>query len=106
MTKIKDKENNKKRTKKDEFRKNKDTGHPAYIYAKIGNELKYIGITHSEITQGVKNIKLDKNPNPKDKKSAYARPKSERAKTSRFGKKKKDWKLSKKDKEKLEPLKK
>ena len=55
---------NQKESKKDEFRKEKETGHPAYIYAKIGNKFKYIGITHSKITEGMENIKLDKNPNP------------------------------------------
>ena len=88
-----------KETKKDEFRQNKDTLHPAYIYAKVGNTLKYIGITHSEITDGVKNIKLEKNPNPKDSKSAFFRPKTEQSSTNRFKKKEVGWKLSKKDKE-------
>lgn len=64
---------NQKETKKNEFRKNKASGHPAYIYAKVGNDYKFIGITHSSITDGVKNIKLDKNPDPKDKRKANAR---------------------------------
>ena len=50
---------NQKESKKDEFRKEKETGHPAYIYAKVGNKFKYIGITHSKITEGMENIKLD-----------------------------------------------
>lgn len=57
-----------KEIKKNEFRKNKSNGHPAHIYARIGNSYKFIGITHSKITSGVENIELDKNPNPKDKK--------------------------------------
>lgn len=97
---------NQKEVKKNEFRQNKKTRHPAYIYAKVGNEFKYIGITHAEITEGVKNIKLDKNPNPKDAEPAYARPKAEKSKTSNFKSKEKDWKLSKKDKEKLNKIKK
>lgn len=96
----------KKEIKKDEIRKNKDTRHPAYIYAKVGNEFKYLGITHAKITDGVKNIPLDKNPNPKDKKKSYVRPKAEKSKTSRFKAKEKGWSLSKKDKEKLKPYKK
>lgn len=97
---------NQKETKKNEFRKNKQNGHPAYIYAKVGNDYKFIGITHSEITDGVKNIKLDKNPNPKDKKTAYARSLAEKGKTNEFKAKEKDWKLSKTDKQKLEKIKK
>lgn len=97
---------NQKEVKKDEFRKNKTSGHPAYIYAKVGNEYKYIGITHSQITEGMSNIKLDKNPNPKDKKTAYARPKAEKSKTNDFKSTEKGWKLSKKDKDKINKIKK
>lgn len=97
---------NKKEIKKDEFRRNKKTQHPAYIYAKVGNEYKYIGITHSQITDGMTNIKLDKNPNPFDKKTAFARPKAEKSKTNDFKAKEKDWKLSKSDKRKISKLKK
>lgn len=60
---------NQKEIKKDEFRRSKETQHPAYIYARVGNDYKFIGITHSNITKRVKNIKLDKNPNLEDKKN-------------------------------------
>ena len=100
------KNKNKKEVKKDEFRKNKETGHPAYIYAKVGKEYKFIGITHSPITKDVENIKLDKNPNPEDKKTAYARPKAEKSKSNNFKAKEKGWRLSKKDKSKLDKIKK
>ena len=97
---------NKKAVKKDEFRKNKTNQHPAYIYERVGNDYKFIGITHSKITDRMINIKLDKNPNPKDKKTAYARPKAEVAKVNNFKRKEKDWKLSKSDKKKIEKIKK
>ena len=93
---------NKKEIKKNEIRKNKKTEHPAYIYARVGNSYKFIGITHSPITQGVKNIKLDKNPNPKDTSTAYIRPKGQIDKSSNFKSKEKDWKLSKQDKRKVQ----
>ncbi len=96
---------NQKERKRDEFRKNKENGHPAYIYAKVGNRYKFIGITHSEITKGIKNIKLDKNPNPNDKKTAYARNMTEAGNTNQFKNKEKDWKLSKADKLKIEKIK-
>lgn len=95
-----------KEIKKDEFRKNKDTRHPAYIYARVGNDYKFIGLTHSPITDNVKNIKLEKNPNPADKKDAYFRPKSEIAKTNKFKKKENGWFFSKIDKEKINRYKK
>ena len=85
--------------------KTKKNGHPAYIYAKIGNDYKFIGITHSEITDGIRNVKLDKNPNPKDKKTAFARPKSEKGRTNEFKAKERDWKLTKSDKKKLDKIK-
>lgn len=91
---------------KNEFRKNKDTRHPAYIYAKVGNEYKFIGLTHSPITNNVKNIKLEKNPNPVDKSTAYFRPKSERAKVNKFKNKEKGWSFSNTDKEKIKRYKK
>ena len=92
--------NDKQVIKKNEFRKNKGTLHPAYIYAKVGNEYKFIGLTHSKITDGVKNIKLEKNPNPKDGRTAYMKPVVESGKTNKFSKKKKGWNLSVQDKKK------
>lgn len=92
-------------TKKDEFRLNKTNGHPAYIYAKVGGKYKYIGITHSPITNKVKNIKLDTNPNPKDNKTAYVRPSAKQAKVKKFKNNTlKDWKMSNSDKQKIKPL--
>ena len=93
--------------KRSEFRMNGNKGakgHPAYIYQKVGDSYKFIGITHSPITQRVRNIKLDKNPNPYDTQDSYARPKPGIGKISRFGKKKKGWKLSKTDKKKMRKI--
>ena len=98
--------NRKKEIPADEFRRNKENQHPAYIYAKINGQFKFIGITHSSITEGVENIKLEKNPNPEDKRPAFIRPKAEIKKSSSFKGKLNGWKLSKKDKEKIKPLKK
>lgn len=35
---------------KPHFRTHKINGHPSYIYAEMGDEYKYIGITHANIT--------------------------------------------------------
>ncbi|MBQ7906814.1 MAG: hypothetical protein IJ309_02440 [Clostridia bacterium] len=91
--------------KKNEFRRKnmKDgKGHPSYIFAQQGNEYIFLGITHSKITNGVKNIKLEKNPNPKDKRDSYVRPKVEKYNKSSFGKKLKGWHFSDKDKQTVE----
>lgn len=97
------KKNNKKE-KRDEFRKNKDTGHPSYIYEKVGSKYVFIGLTHSPITHKTKNIKLDKNPNPQDNKDAYFRPKPKEAPAKRFKKKESGWKLSQSDKKKADKI--
>lgn len=92
-----------------ELRKNNNKegkNHPAYIYAKVGKKFKYIGITHATITNGMNNIPLDTNPNPKDTNKSYAIPKSETAHQSSFGKKLAGWRLSEADKKKLEKIKK
>lgn len=90
--------------KKGEFRTNKKTGHPSYIYVKVGSRYKYIGITHAEITDGVKNIKLDKNPNPNDSRVSYARPTPAEDKTKNFKEKKAGWELSSSDKKKVRKI--
>ena len=95
--------------RRNEFRTNnskKSKGYPAYIYKKEGNNYYFIGITHSEITQKTKNIKLDKNPNKEDHRTSFARPFATKEDISKFGPKKKRWKLSRKDKKKMKIIRK
>lgn len=73
---------------KPHFRTHKVNGHPSYIYEEIGDEYKYIGITHASITQGLKNKKLRFNPNSNDSRTSYARPFSTHDKKNNFKKKK------------------
>lgn len=94
----------KKAKSKNEFRthnSNKNKNHPTFIFAKVGKKYKFVGITHAEITDGMKNIPLLKNPNPKDKKPSYFRPFFDDDYISSFGKKKKGWKLYPEDKLKI-----
>lgn len=98
----------KRRQSKNEFRRTNKKGgknHPTYIYAREGDDYVYLGLTHSRITENVENIRLDKNPNPKDKRPAYVRPMSQKANRSSFGKKFIGWFFSESDKEKIENLK-
>lgn len=84
--------------RRNHFRANnsKDSrGHPAYIYQRVGDKYKFIGITHSEITQHKRNIKLAINPNPNDERTSYARPFTKEEHIKKFGPKKKGWKLGK-----------
>lgn len=86
-------------------------GHPAFIYEKVGNEYKYIGLTTSErikFKNGVEiiTIKLINNPNPDSKEISYVMPYSEQRPITHFGKKFKNWKFSFKDNETIENIKK
>ena len=97
----------KKNKKVNEFRKsNKIHGHPAYIYKREGDTYKFIGITHSPITKGVRNIPLDINPNPNDSRKSYARPRSDSDNKKNFSKKLSGWKLDIKDRNKINKIKK
>ncbi len=98
-----------KEIKKNEFRKNnsrRTAGHPTYIYAQEGDEYKFIGITHSPITDDIDNIPLEKNPEPGNKTKAYIRPNPAKAHKSSFGSKLKGWFFSDADKEKVDAVKK
>lgn len=94
---------------KNEFRR-KNTkdgrGHPAYIYRETQGQYDYLSLTHAESTRGKKNIPLKKNPDPKDGRKAYVRPKSERARKSSFGSKLFGWFFSDDDRETINKLKK
>lgn len=86
---------------RNEFRKLNDkagNGHPAYIYAQVGNDYLYIGITHGEYTFGHKNIPLSHNPNGKDKTRAFVRGVTLRANRSAFGARLKGWSFTAQDK--------
>jgi len=99
----------KKRQSKSEFRRtnSKDgRNHPTYIYAKVGDHYRYLGITHASITDGIQNIRLEKNPNPHDKRTAYVRPMARQAHKSSFGARLKGWFFGDSDKEKINKLKK
>ena len=93
----------------DEFKKKKThpgKNHPTYIYKKEGDEYIYVGITHAEVTNNTKNIKLEKNPNPNDNRPAYYIPQQNKEKVSNFGRKYPNWKMSEKDKKDIRKLKK
>lgn len=94
--------------KRNEFRKNKKSGHPAYIFAKIGDKFVYIGLTHDDVLKsGIKCIELDKNPNPDDQEKSYAKPYTETLKENKFSKQPyKNWSFSENDRKKIEKIKK
>ena len=79
MIETSKKKPNKKNKFRPQFRRGRkvNAGHPVYVYDKKEGKYLYIGITHSAITQGMRNIELERNPNPNDDRKAYARPKTE-----------------------------
>lgn len=93
-----------------EFRRNNArSGHPSYI-TKVERKKKkpkarFIGVTESQETHGKKNVRLDKNPNPKTpNKKAYLRPEVEVVELNEktFGKKLKGWQFAESDLPKVE----
>ena len=80
----------------------KGQGHPSYIYEEEGRDYRFVGITHAELTDGNPNIPLKKNPDPADKRKAFARPRPDKAQKSGFGKRLDKWRLSKCDTEAVE----
>ena len=82
----------KKVNRKNEFRYHNSIQskfHPVYIFAKVGKKFRFVGITHSNITDGMNNIPLTKNPNPNDKEPSYFRPFWDDAHYTSFSKKQK-----------------
>ena len=72
----------------------------------MGDEYKYIGLTHSPTTHGKRNIRLRVNPNPKDFRKSYARPFCRTDKIKDFSKKKlRGWKISKRDRTRIRKIK-
>ncbi len=94
----------KKKEIKNEFRQHKVSGHPTYIYRKVGDSFEYIGITHAKVTNKTNNIELCKNPDPHDKKKAYMRPKPSKDRIHKFKEPLKGWKLNSEDREKAKRI--
>ena len=82
----------------------KFTGHPQYVYDEQGNEYKVLGITSSSMTNGVLNVKLERNPEPNNTNTAYVRPKPDKESKGAFGHRLKGWKFSENDKKKVRTI--
>lgn len=97
----------KKIRKLNEFRKhgNKSSqGHPAYVFVRKGKTYNCIGITHSGKTRGLRNIELEKNPDPMDDEKAYLHPRVKSDRISNFGPALKNWKFTDNDKIQAEKI--
>ena len=85
------------------FHKSKkvNSGHPTYVFAKKKTKYSYLGLTHSNRTNGVENEPLKKNPNPNDTSKAYFRPVIEEASKSDIGRAQQGWSFCEEDKKKV-----
>lgn len=79
----------------------KSQSHPSYIWQERGNMYDYHSITHSEHVNGVALKKLRCNPNPNDSRDSYYDINSKADLKSRFGKKRKKWKMHPLDREEI-----
>ena len=108
------KKRNSKNNRLDMFKKRKvgyGKGHPAYIYQRIGDKYKYIGLTSNDEVkfksgEVVKTIKLVNNPEPGNKENSYIMPYYEERSINDFGKRYNNWKFSNKDKKLVNKIKK
>lgn len=77
------------------------TGHPQYVYDEEGKQYKILGITSSPQTNGVLNVKLERNPEPNNPKTAYVRSAPDKVDKGVRNDKLKGWKFTGNDKEKV-----
>lgn len=83
------------------FKNAKFTGHPQFVYDEEGREYKVLGITSSPKTNGVLNVKLERNPEPNNNKPAYVRPVPDKVDKGVRNDKLKGWKFTPNDKKKV-----
>ncbi len=89
------------------FRKfhDKETqGHPQYVYGKNKKNFKSIGITSAPKTDGIKNIPMERNPEPGKSKQAFMLPRPNRIPKKTRNKKLPDWTLTEEDKKKAKKI--
>lgn len=92
---------------KPHFRKFHDSetqGHPQYVYGKNRKNYKTIGITHGETTDNVKNIPMERNPEPGKTKQSFMLPRPNRIPKKTRNRKLPGWTLTKKDEKKAKKI--
>ena len=86
------------------FQNARFTGHPQYVYDEEGRKYKVLGITSSPKTNGVLNIRLEKNPEPDNSNTDYVRPKPDKVDKGVKNSRLKGWKFSENDKKKVRTI--
>ena len=85
------------------FARNSKSGHPAYVYHKLGHNYFNIGITHDSADG--QNILLNVNPEPGNTSEAYIKSNPEIGRDKNFNEKLPDWKFDATDLPKVEAVK-
>lgn len=75
--------------------------HPAYIFFEKGNIFIYVSITHSNNVNNYLVIKLNKNPNPQDKRDSYWVAEIKKDTKDRFSRRQEKWKIDQIDDESI-----
>ena len=86
------------------FHGKETTGHPTYVVDNNGKVYKVIGITKSDKTNDILNIRLDKNPEPNNSAPAFIRPKTIDVPNGTKSVKLKGWKFAGSDKPKVQAV--
>ena len=74
------------------------------MYDEHGREYKVLGITSSDKTNGVMNVRLECNPEPNNPNKAYVRTKPDKVDKGVDNKRLKGWKFSANDKKKVQKI--
>lgn len=80
-----------------QIRYNHTTKHHSAVVGEEEDTYDHVPLTHASHTSGRKNIKLKKNPNPKDQKSSYMVRQLRNNPKNTFDREKKNWKLDSED---------
>lgn len=86
------------------FHDNVTQGHPQYVYGKNRKHFKSIGITHGDTTDNVKNIPMERNPEPGKSEPSFMLPRPNRIPKKTRNKKLPGWTLTKADRKKAKKI--
>ena len=94
------KKETRKYTPRNEFRYNDSPlaeGHPHYVFGEKNGKYKSLGLTTSPV-EGIRHVKLSKNPEPNNQNDSYLQMRVHTAKKKYYDEPLKDWEFAKEDK--------
>lgn len=93
------KKQTRKYTPRNEFRRNGSPlaeNHPHYVFGEVNGKYKSLGLTRNPV-DGIRHVKLSKNPNPNSNEQSYLQLRVHTAKKDYYGKPLEDWNFAKED---------